>query len=164
MFATTSMKSRILELLNGLRDKAYRTLFVETQIETIIPFQIRAMRAKRNWTQKDLARESGMAQGRISLLENANYEGAVNVKTLVKLAAAFDVGLIVRFAPFSELAEWSTKLSREHHEVSEFSREIDFAEAPDSIVAGNVFSVQADFTDGSDGRLMIVTNDERLAA
>lgn len=123
------MRDRLHRLLAGLRDKARRALFVETQIETIIPFQIRAMREKKGWTQKQLAKRAGMGQGRISLLESQNYEGAVNVKTLVKLAEAFDVGLIVRFAPFSEIADWSTRLSKEHHGVPSFEAEWTLATA-----------------------------------
>lgn len=117
--------TNLLKIVSRLRDKAYRALFVETQIETIIPFQIRAMRTRRGWTQKDLAKESGMAQGRISLLESTSYEGAVNIKTLLKLANAFDVALIVRFAPFSEVAEWSSKLSKESHEVPTYDMELE---------------------------------------
>ncbi len=118
------MRIRLLRLLSGLRDKAYRALFVETQIETVIPFQIRAMRLRRGWTQKQLAEQAGMAQGRISLLESINYEGAVNVKTLVKLADAFDVGLVVRFAPFSEIADWSTRVTSDTHDVPDYAREV----------------------------------------
>jgi transcriptional regulator with XRE-family HTH domain len=118
------MRIRLLQLLNGLKERAYRALFVETQIETVIPFQIRALRASKGWTQKELAEKAGMAQGRISLLESVNYEGAVNVKTLVKLANAFDVGLIVRFVPFSEIAEWSIKISSAHHNVPDFATEL----------------------------------------
>jgi transcriptional regulator with XRE-family HTH domain len=120
-----STNSHLLKILGSLRDRAYRALFVETQIETLIPFQIRAMRLRRGWTQKALAKEADMAQGRISLLESPNYEGAVNIKTLLKLAAAFDVGLVVRFAPFSEVAEWSGKLSRESHEVPTYDMEVE---------------------------------------
>src|SRR5262245_54552070 len=122
-FVITNMKNQLLKLLNSLRDRAYRALFVETQIEALIPFQIRAMRASRRWTQKELAEKAGMKQGRISVLENPNYEGAVNIKTLLKLAQAFDVGLIVRFAPFSEIADWSTEMKREHHDVPSFTEE-----------------------------------------
>ena len=119
-----STKSHLLKIVSSLSDKIYRSLFVETQIETLIPFQIRAMRTRLGWTQKQLAKEAGMAQGRISLLESPNYEGAVNVKTLLKIAAAFDVGLVVRFAPFSEVAQWSSKLSHETHAVPTYEGEL----------------------------------------
>ena len=117
------MKKRLLRLLENLRDKARRALFVETQIETLIPFQVRTLRIRNGWTQKDLAKRAGMGQGQISILESHNHEGAVNVKTLIKLAAAFDVALVVRFAPFSEVIEWSTRLSRQHHYVPDFEME-----------------------------------------
>jgi len=124
------MNNHIRALLSTLADKAYRALFVETQVETLIPFQIRAMRESRGWTQKQLASLAGMAQGRISLLESPKYESAVTVKTLVKLADAFDVALVVRFAPFSELAEWSTLIGHEHHDVPDFSTEMGALDTP----------------------------------
>lgn len=124
---------KIRRLLAGLRDRAYRALFVETQIETLIPFQIRAMRERRGWTQRELAEHANMAQARISVLENPSYEGAVNVKTLVKLAAAFDVALVVRFARFGELAAWTSELSRDNHDVADYARELAELEAADRI-------------------------------
>jgi hypothetical protein len=61
-----------------------------------------------------------MTQGRISILENPDYEGAVNVRTLEKLASAFDVGLIVRFAPFSEIVDWTSGLTEKNHNVPSY--------------------------------------------
>lgn len=106
-----------------LQDRDYREGLVEATITTIIPFQLRAMRERRGWTQKELARRAGMAQGRISVLENTNYEGAVNVRTLIKLAAAFDVALIVRFAPFSELITRTQSPTLADHDVPDFATE-----------------------------------------
>jgi transcriptional regulator with XRE-family HTH domain len=88
------------------------------------PVQIRAMRTRLGCTQKRLASEAGMKQNRISLLESTSYEGAVNIKTLLKIAKEFDVGLVVKFAPFSEVAEWSTKLSKASHKVPTFEMEL----------------------------------------
>jgi transcriptional regulator with XRE-family HTH domain len=81
------------------------------------------MRKARGWSQKELAAAARMTQARISLLENPNYEGAVNVKTLEKLASAFDVGLAVRFVPFSELVDWAIGVSRRGHDVVEHSKD-----------------------------------------
>lgn len=119
-----NMNLRLRETLESLKDRARRAFFAESQIEVLIPFQIKAMRKRRGWTQKELADHAGMAQARISVLENVNNEGAVNVRTLLKIAEAFDVGLIVRFAPFSELAEWSTRMQRSNHEVPTFDDEL----------------------------------------
>ena len=46
-----------------------------------------------------------MKQSAISRLESPDY-GNLNIKTLRRIASAFDVGLIVRFVPFSELGDW----------------------------------------------------------
>lgn len=67
--------------------------------------QIRATRDKLGWSQERLACESGMNQNAISRLESPDY-GKPTLKTLKRLAKAMDVGLIVRFAPFSELVDW----------------------------------------------------------
>lgn len=62
------------------------------------------MREASGWSQRKLAAEAGMAQARISVVENVGYE-SFTVSTLKRIASAFDVALIVRFVPFSRLAE-----------------------------------------------------------
>lgn len=49
-----------------------------------------------------LAEKVGMGQARISLLENPNYE-SLSLSTLKRIANVFDVALVVRFVPFSQL-------------------------------------------------------------
>src|SRR5688572_9849104 len=61
--------------------------------------QIRVLREAAQLTQGQLARCSGMAQSRVSLLESAEYTG-FSLSTLRKLAKALDVGLEVSFAPY----------------------------------------------------------------
>jgi len=46
-----------------------------------------------------------MNQNAISRLESVDY-GKPTITTLKRLAAALDVSLIVRFAPFSEVVDW----------------------------------------------------------
>jgi transcriptional regulator with XRE-family HTH domain len=46
-----------------------------------------------------------MNQNAISRLESVDY-GRPTITTLKRLAAALDVSLIVRFAPFSEVVDW----------------------------------------------------------
>ncbi|HUY26627.1 MAG TPA: helix-turn-helix transcriptional regulator [Candidatus Binataceae bacterium] len=81
--------------------KRYRDVF-GTSITGITAAQIRAMREKSKWSQEELAQKAGMAQARISLLENPNYDN-LSLNTLKRIANVFDVALIVRFAPFSKL-------------------------------------------------------------
>ena len=114
-------------LKKRLQSKEHRDAFVSVSVDQTIPFQIRALRLakERNWTQEDLASKAGMKQERISACENPNY-GKFNIRTLKQLAAAFDVGLIVRFAPFSELMEWEVNMSPESLEVPSFSQQADY--------------------------------------
>lgn len=116
-------------LKKRLMAKEHRDAFVSASVDQTIPFQIRAMRLaqERNWTQKDLALRAGMKQERISICENPNY-GRFSLQTLKQLASAFDVALIVRFAPFSELVEWESNLSPESLEVKNFDKEEYFKE------------------------------------
>ena len=51
-----------------------------------------------------------MAQESISRLEDPNY-GRYSLKTLKRLAKAFDVALLVRFVSFGELGEWTVNLT-----------------------------------------------------
>ena len=75
-----------------------------------IAAQINATRKARGWTQSDLAKKSGMAQNRISVLEDNDYENT-SLTTLKRLASAFDVALVVRFVPFSEGLEWASNMT-----------------------------------------------------
>ena len=120
-----------------LLNKKRREAFVSASVDQTIPFQIRAMRlAKdRNWTQQELASRSGMKQERISTCENPNY-GRFSLQTLKQLASAFDVALIVRFAPFSELVEWESNLSPDSLEVKNFDKERDYFKDEDTEMSG----------------------------
>ncbi len=108
------MNTRIInsKLFSKLTDKEYRRLFIASQINKGIPFQIRALRAAREMKQSDLAELAETTQTVISRIEN---KGASNltVQTLVKLAEAFDVALVVRFEPIDKLIEWVDDLSPE---------------------------------------------------
>jgi transcriptional regulator with XRE-family HTH domain len=84
-----------------------RNRFVESNLNKNISFQIRGMRGSREWSQEELAKRTGMNQNMIYRLENPSY-GRFTISTLKRVASAFDVALIVRFVPFSQLADWVT--------------------------------------------------------
>lgn len=92
------------QIVSSLSDKEYRDALVLESITQGIAFQIRAMRNARDWTQADLGRACGKGQSEISRLEDPDYE-AYTLKTLMQLAATFDVALTVKFVPFSALAD-----------------------------------------------------------
>jgi transcriptional regulator with XRE-family HTH domain len=107
-------------LVTKLQDREYRHLYVAANIRNGVAFQIRALRESRGWTQRDLGERTGMAQERISQLEDPDY-GRVTLKTLLRLADAFDVSLAVRFEPFSSLVDWVTSVSQESLRVPSFA-------------------------------------------
>jgi transcriptional regulator with XRE-family HTH domain len=87
------------------------------------------MRDQRGWSQQQLAKEVGMNQNAISRLENPSY-GKATITTLKRLAAIFDVAVVVRFVPFSQLVDWVSGttfedkgLSSESLAVPNFSQE-----------------------------------------
>lgn len=114
----TSRKTRLIE---KLQNKEYRDSYISSNIDVGVAFQIRALRKQRKYTQKKLAEIARMKQGRISVLENPS--NTPNISTLKKIANAFDVGLIVRFVPISNLVEWQLNLSRESLDASSFNED-----------------------------------------
>jgi transcriptional regulator with XRE-family HTH domain len=103
-----STKAKLIRKLK--KSKEYRDAFVDAEISVGLPFQIRALREQRAWSQKDLAEATSMLQPRICAMEQAGY-GNFTLNTLKKLASAFDVGLVVRFAPYGEMVSWADVFS-----------------------------------------------------
>ena len=96
--------------LDEVQDEEYRHEFVSEHVAVGLAFQINLIRQARGWTQEELANRCDMAQESISRLEDPNY-GRYSLKTLKRLAKAFDVGLLVRFVSFGELGEWTVNLT-----------------------------------------------------
>ena len=112
----------IFNLLQKLQDPEYRKAFVASQINIGIPFQVRALQKARGWKQQELAKRAGMLQPRISAIQKPG-KAQLNLETLRRLAAAFDVALVVKFAPFSELAWWGENFNPDSFDVPSFTEE-----------------------------------------
>lgn len=110
-------------LVTELKDKSYRDAYVASQIRIGLPLQVRALRKSRGWTQPELAEHANMAQPRISEIEKPG-ERKLNIDTLLRLASAFDVGLEVRFVPFSELINTSEQLDLDNLLIPSFDAEL----------------------------------------
>jgi transcriptional regulator with XRE-family HTH domain len=95
---------------------------VAAHISNTVTSQIFMLREARGWTQKDLAQRAGMAQSRISALEDPNYEN-FEIGTLKRVASALDVALTVRYIPFSELATWTAELSTDKLLIPDFAND-----------------------------------------
>lgn len=114
--------TRRQQIVRSLEDKEGRDAFVAEHITTGIAFQIRAMREDRRWSQEELGRRSSKAQTEISRLENPDLSN-YTLGTLKRLASAFGVALIVRFAPFSKLVDYAVGLSAEDIRVPAFEHD-----------------------------------------
>jgi hypothetical protein len=118
--------SRLLSDLNS------RTSYIKAKIGVLVPSQIRALRLTSNMPrQADLAREAKMQQSRISMFETP---GAANMtlETLSRVAAAFRVGLVVKFVPFSEMLRWENRYSQDTFDVVRIEDDEEFI-TPDSV-------------------------------
>ena len=71
------------------------------RIRTYIALQVRELRESNNLSQSDLAVRTGTHQSAISRLENTDY-GRMSVQTLIDLATAMDVALVVKFASYED--------------------------------------------------------------
>jgi hypothetical protein len=94
-----SNKGLIRKLISS---KTFRDSYVHEYVRNGIPFQIRAMREDRRWTQGELGVAAGKPRNVITRLEDPNY-GKLTIKTLLEMASAFDVALLIKFIPFSRL-------------------------------------------------------------
>jgi HTH-type transcriptional regulator/antitoxin HipB len=113
-----------------------RTRFVESRLSKDLAFQIRSLRDREGWSQTELAEKVGMNQNAISRLENPYY-GKATLTTLKRIAAIFDVGLVVRFVSFSQLVNWVSGtpyeergLSPDTMDVPSFAQEFKPANVP----------------------------------
>lgn len=84
--------------------------------------QARNLRKSRGWTQRETAERAGLTVTTISRLERGCF--STTLRTLIRVASAFDVALLCWFLPWSELVRyWVTgRLSGRGH-VPSFDEE-----------------------------------------
>ena len=105
------------------KDESALLGYIKAHISTSVPFQLRALRrAFEDGRQETLAAKAEMKQPTISNLERPGWN-SVNTETLAKLAAAMRVGLIVRFAPISEMIQWQSSFSPDDFSVPTLATE-----------------------------------------
>jgi transcriptional regulator with XRE-family HTH domain len=103
-----------------------RTSYIKAKLGVLVPSQIKALRINSEMPrQSDLARVAGLHQSRISMFETP---GAANLtlETLARLAAAFKVGLIVKFVPFSEMLRSENEYSQDSFCVTPIDKDYEF--------------------------------------
>lgn len=119
------MSSRSKTVSRLLNDKAAREAYLRAKLNQLIPSQIRGLRRREEWTQKQLGVNASMKQARISAMEKPG-EVSYNVDTLIRLAAAFRVGLEIKFVPLSGMVQWERTFSQDAFEVNPIEKDISF--------------------------------------
>jgi transcriptional regulator with XRE-family HTH domain len=105
-----TLLSKINLVKQLFESKKFRDAYVYEHVRNGIPFQIRALRKDRNWSQLELAEAANTSRTVITRIEDPNY-GKLTIKTLLQIASAFNVALLIKFVPFSRLV-------REYEDVS----------------------------------------------
>ncbi|MCK1562453.1 helix-turn-helix transcriptional regulator [Bradyrhizobium sp. 173] len=90
--------------LSKFAEKKYRDNYLQSRVRGFIAYQIQALREKLGLTQAQFAELTAKKQSTVSRLESTEY-GKVSVQTLLDVACACDVALIVRFASYDELLD-----------------------------------------------------------
>jgi transcriptional regulator with XRE-family HTH domain len=116
---------RALAVSKKLRKRDYRKALIDAEIRHGITDQIRAMRERRGWTQKDLAERIGTSQPAVARMERTR-DKYLSLPTLLSVADAFDVGLLLRFVPFSEVVRRSLDHSEFEQAPLSFDEEVRF--------------------------------------
>lgn len=113
-------------LINRLRmQKDFRAAYIRAKLEVLIPSQLRALRLRQTKTQPELAQMADMKQSRISAMETPGRVN-FNLDTLVRMAATFNVGLMVKLIPFSEMLAWENEYSQDAFDVTKLADDVDF--------------------------------------
>jgi transcriptional regulator with XRE-family HTH domain len=89
------------KLVPKLANQEYRHAYMAEGVKTWIARQVRALREQRDWSQGDLARESGKKQSAISRIEDPDY-GQLTLQTLFDIAKAYDLPLLVQFVEWQD--------------------------------------------------------------
>jgi transcriptional regulator with XRE-family HTH domain len=119
------MSERSTLISKLLRERDYRANYIRAKLDVLVPSQLRALRLKRDLTQPILADQAGMKQSRISAMETPGRTN-FNLETLVRMAATLNVGLMVKFVPFSEMLKWENNYSQDVFDVTPLEKDSDF--------------------------------------
>lgn len=113
-----------VSLLKRLTRKAFRHAYMRAHLCQGLAYQLQALRIQRGWTPSQLAEKlGGMDYSLVEQLENpANARPSIT--TLLQLSEVFDVALLVKFVPYSQLLRETADLSPQALAVDSFDNEV----------------------------------------
>lgn len=107
-------------LLEKLKSKAYRAAYVAENVRTSIAYQVRTMRDQRDISQTALGQLMDKPQSVVSRLENPDY-GKMTVQSLLDVAKALDVALLVQFVSFPDFIQRTRDVSPDALQVNSYN-------------------------------------------
>lgn len=105
-----SIREELQETLPA--DIEYRHAYADEILNLMVCTQLRMIREQQHKTQDEIAKALGTTQTAVSRLENVNYS-AWNIRTLKKMARAFDLRLRITFEGFGTLWKDVQSLNRQ---------------------------------------------------
>lgn len=109
-----------------MNDFDSRIAYTRAKISVNLSSQIKALRRNRkNMTQLELANAAKMKQSRISTMERPGAN-KFTVETLIRLASAFKVGLLIKFVSFSDMLRWENEYGQDLFNAIEIDKDIEF--------------------------------------
>lgn len=110
--------------LTALREREVRVAFSEGHVRNGIAHQVRLLRKKRGWSQRDLASKLGSKQqSTVARIEDPSY-GRLSMSTVMKLASVFDVAAQVRLVSFGKLLDDTASLTPDEMTPLSFDEEL----------------------------------------
>ncbi len=106
------MKTHKEALVKKLKRKKYRDAYTEWNLKTGLACQIYSLRKTLGLTQEEFAEKIKTSQQVVSRIESDDY-GKMTLGSLIKIAKGLDIGLLVKFVPFSEVVNDSVRDSNE---------------------------------------------------
>lgn len=119
------MEERSAKISKLIKSRQSRESYIRAKLNVLLPAQIKGLRLHWPMTQEELGQAAEMKQSRISAMERP---GAVkfNLETLIRLASAFKVGMVVKFVPFSEMLRWENDFAQDSFDVPTIDVDLDF--------------------------------------
>jgi transcriptional regulator with XRE-family HTH domain len=91
--------------LEQLKDKAFRDAFLDRAVRQSITAQVKALRRQHGLSMHKFAVRCGLHYTTVFRLEHPSLNSGTRISTLLAIASAFDVALIVRFVPWSRFLQ-----------------------------------------------------------